>query len=287
MRKRSPSSTSRSGPQTATLEEPSSPGRPTSARAWFIAAALAVLVTALHAGSAAAADTTETWDVGVSDFEFFLGVDGVGPEGGDRMISSDLLIGVGVVDGLSAYIGSTLAGEDLVGPGEVALRLGVFGTPVDTDHFDLDLFLDTSAAGEGLADFQVSPALEVNFDASPNQESWGTYLRLGVPVYGRPTGSDTGDDAEHEAAVSLVANPGVYVTLAPGHQLLAEFDASFHDASADEHAFDLGGVALGYNVFLRDKLELVSQLYVDLPQADEVAVVGVTTGFIATLPTGR
>jgi hypothetical protein len=41
---------------------------------------------------------------------------------------------------------------------------------------------------------------------------------------------------------------------------------------------------LGYNLTLNDSLELINQVFIDLPQAGQGVAVGITLGFIASLP---
>jgi hypothetical protein len=57
-----------------------------------------------------------------------------------------------------------------------------------------------------------------------------------------------------------------------------------HNARAGERVTDVGGISLGYNVILADPLELITEVYFDIPQDDENFGVDVMVGFIATLP---
>jgi hypothetical protein len=244
--------------------------------------AVLLMVLAL-AGTSRAADTVETWDVGATDVDFYLGFDGIGPDEDARAMYGDIMLGYGLIKGLSAYIGATLSANDHFADGNADVYLGVFGTPVDTDHFDLDLFLDVGAGGDGFDDFAVTPSTELNFDLDPEQGNWGLYLRAGVPLYGEP---DEETPGEHVRAFDVELNPGTYFTLGRGHQLLLEYDMSFHPRQ-ENHVTHVGGVALGYNVVLADPIELINQVYVDIPQADETASVGLFTGIIVTMPSAR
>ena len=93
-----------------------------------------------------AADTVETWDVGATDVELAIGLDGVGPAPAERTHSAVMLLGYGIVERLSAYLGTTLEGDQVLSNGRAYVHLGAFGTLVETDHFDLDLFLDAGTA---------------------------------------------------------------------------------------------------------------------------------------------
>jgi hypothetical protein len=248
---------------------------------WLATPLVALVV--LSWGPARAADTVETWDVGATDVDFYLGFDGIGPDEDARSMYGDIMLGYGLVHGLSAYIGATLSANDHFADGNADVYLGVFGTPVETDHFDLDLFLDVGAGGDGFDDFAVTPSTEINFDLDPDLGSWGLYLRMGVPVYGEP---DEDDPGEHVRAFDVELNPGTYFTLGRGHQLLLEYDMSFHPRH-EAHTTHVGGVALGYNVVLAEPIELINQIYVDIPQGDETAAVGLFTGIIVTMPSAR
>jgi hypothetical protein len=111
-----------------------------------------------------AADTVETWDMGATDVDFYTGFDGIGERSTNRTVYSDIMLGYGIIDRLSAYVGTTLQGNEFFGDSQARIYLGVFGTSVDTDHFNLDLFLDISAGGPALSEFRVAPAVELNYD---------------------------------------------------------------------------------------------------------------------------
>ncbi len=231
---------------------------------------LAVLAVLLAPGIARAADTVETWDPGAVDVDFYLGYDGAGSP--SRSVYGDIMVGYGIVEGFSAYLGTALTAPDSLAGGEPGLYLGVFGTLVDTDHVDFDLFLDLGATGDGMSDLEVRPSLELNLDAAPDLRSFGTYVRAGVVAH-------SADDASR-AVLDVTLNPGAYVTLAGSHQLFVEYDMAF---APSDGATEIGGFALGYNVVINDALELVTQVHADIPQADEVAAVSFMAGFIATI----
>ncbi len=254
-------------------------------RIWIGGAIAAI--SALWAPPASAADTTEPFDLGATDVDFYVGFDGMGPQGGERALYGDIMLGYGLTPRLSGYVGTTLSANEQFADGNADVYLGLYGTPLDTDHFDLDLFLDFSAGGDGFDDFALTPMTELNFDLTPDLGSWGLYARIALPLYGQPK---EGDPDEHERALDVVLNPGTYVSLGDRHQILVEYEMSFHPkATEDGHTTDVGGVALGYNVSLTPdgSFELVNQVFLDIPGKDEQAAVGVSTGFIVTLPSAR
>jgi len=230
---------------------------------------LLVLATLASPGWAFAADTVETWDAGALDVDFYLGYDGAG--GADRSVHGDVMVGYGIADRLSIYLGTTVTAHESLANGEPGLYLGVFGTVVDSDHFDFDLFLDVGAGGEGMSELGVTPSLELNFDVDPDHGSFGAYVRAGLAAHAPES---------TRVVFDVVLNPGVYLTVAEEHQLFLEYDMAVSPA---DNAVEVGGVAMGYNVVVNDALELISQVHVDIPQAGENPVVSFTAGFIATI----
>ena len=64
---------------------------------------------------------------------------------------------------------------------------------------------------------------------------------------------------------------------------MLEFDVAGVALESGDKAMDIGGIAAGYNVAVVDRLEIISQLYADLPASDEAFGLGLMAGFIATL----
>jgi len=241
-------------------------------------AAVLAFVSALTAG-VSASDTMETFDVGATDVEFYTGADGLGLPSDERAAFGDMMLGYGLVERISAYFGTTLEGSGAFADGSSTHYLGLFGTPFDTNHLDLDLQLDMASGGPEQR-LEIRPALELNVDEDPEMRTWGLYLRTPLPVYGRKF--QTG---ERHATFHLESTLGTYVQLADGHQLLAEYDMAFHpDPQDGERRTDVGGAAFGYNVAVSDEIELITQAFVDIPQAGDQVSVSLMAGLIATLP---
>jgi hypothetical protein len=267
---------------------------PRSRRRLILVLALA-LWGMVHASSLQAADTVETWAVGATDVDYYVGADGLRRSRVDRAVFTDIMFGYGLVERLSAYLGTTMEGNGYLSSGAPSLYTGLFGTVIDSRHVDVDLFIDMCASGAGMGDLAFTPAFELNVDADPNMATWGSYLRVAVPLIGQsePGGSgepgDPGgagnDRLRHDTLVHVEPVLGAYWAPRPGHQLLIEVDAMMHaKPSPEERRVDLGGVALGYNLALSDAIELISQVHVDVPLGDESVDLGAMVGIIATLP---
>ncbi len=242
-----------------------------------------VLVVLLGCVPAKAADTTETWDAGAANIDFYLGFDGIG-RGEEGAIAGDIMIGYGLVDRLSAYLGLSLEAANRLSKNSGDLRLGIFGTPLESDHFDMDLFLEIGAAGPAFDKFRMAPAVELNLDLDPDRSSAGLYLRTAVSLHARSE-SEFPEDDDNTLAFDIEGVLGAYLTVAAGHQLLVEFDTIFHRHPLESgRSAEIGGIALGYNVVLNPAIEIISQLYIGIPGNNERFSAGVMIGLIATLP---
>jgi hypothetical protein len=170
--------------------------------------------------------------------------------------------------------------------GSAELFTGIFGTPVNTEHFDLDLFFEVSGGGDGFQEFQIKPALEMNFDIDPDLQIFGLFLRAGVPVYTREIlpPSDEGKSA-HKTVAHINTTLGMYLAVAHGHQILARYNTAFHPGDSGElnHTVDAGAVSVGYNILLHPSIELITELFFNLPQDDESFSSGVMIGFVGTI----
>ncbi len=220
------------------------------------------------------ADTTETWAPGAADVDFYLGTDGLGGDASSQTLYGDLMVGYGAADRLSVFLGTRLEANGSLGDASPGLRMGVFGTVVETGVFDLDLALEVGAGGRGLSEIHVAPGLELNLDLRSPLGPVGLYLRAQVPVQGT--------DGAPEFQLDLT--PGLYWTVRDGHQLLLEYRGALVPARGeDPWSWESGAAALGYNVSLSGSLELITEVSAG-PRAGGGVGVGAMLGFIATIP---
>ncbi len=256
----------------------------------FIFSLLLAAFTLVYPHFAQAVDTTEPFDVGATDVEFYLGAEGLGKGDYEKTLFSEMVLGYGLMDNFSAYFGVSAQSNEALGDGSGSLGFGIYGTPLDTDHVDLDLFLDNSIAS---GEFALTPSLELNVDLRPERSLWGIYLRLGEVLTGRDTSVEDDpetlriDESETRFELAPVTEMtwGTYWTITEAHQLLLEYDMAFaHNHDDGEQTVEIGGLALGYNVTLGDAVEMINQVNVDLPQSGEKLSAGISTGIIVTLP---
>ena len=278
--------------------------------------ALAVVVSASVGAPVRAADTLEPWAAGDSDVESYIGVSGLGHGSPPGPLVSEVVVGRGLTDRVSGYVGSTLATPvGSVSP-ESGLYAGIFGALLDSDHVDLDLLLDVTVHGPGLGHVTLLPMLQVNLDLLPDLALLGLYADVALPAtthairhhdgrlapalaipprhdrpfLSRPTeyqGLATAAGLPHLGVLSLLASAkvGAYWMVRPGHQLLAELDlaAPLH-CSEGCRPLDVGGLTLGYNVEVSETMESINQVTLDVPQEGERPTAAVTTGIILSLP---
>ncbi len=228
-----------------------------------------------------AADTTECFTVGPTDFEMYLSFEGMGRPTAEQALGQQVVLGYGLTEHLSGYFSTTLSADgNLVHTG-TETAAGLYGTPLDGEHLDLDVFLGCSTDGDD--HFTTGPGLELNWDAAPDLAAWGLYARSGLAVSGHETADGFGRTTD------LKLTLGCYWTLAAGQQLLLEFDGATEDHPSHLHGtqkeWSTGGWALGYNVDLNDTMELLTQAYIDIPEDGEDTGFGLMVGFIATLGT--
>jgi hypothetical protein len=226
---------------------------------------------ATTAGRAEAADTVETWPEAEHDVEIYAGFQGLGLCRHERGLVADVLLGHGLAHRFSGYLTASMAMNDRLDDGFAGMSLGVFGTPLDTDHVDLDLLMDLAASGEQGGLVAMMPGLELNLDLRPDLALAGAYLRAGLPLATRLGG-------RADPILCVLTTLGAYVTLGRIHQILVEYDMRFHLRPRSE--VELGGVAVGYNVLVHEALELIGQVYVGVGGRPSV---GFLLGLIASI----
>lgn len=162
--------------------------------------------------------------------------------------------------------------------------VGLFGTPLHTEHVDLDLLV---AALTSAGRFRANLGFELNVDVAPGQRVFGSYLRGALSLFGRGEGDEAGATVTR-FRTELGFLLGSYLTLRANHQLLLEVDIVVRPTPlADERKLEIGSVALGYNVRLTENVELINHVALDVPQAGERIAVQIMIGLIVTVPTRR
>lgn len=242
-----------------------------------------LLLTLLLATSVRAADTVELYAAHEASAEFTMGFEGMRQVAGDREVSNEILFGHGLGSRFATYLGASIVPDQEFRIDGADVFVGLMGAAVESDHLDVDLVLDLSVLGSAGHEFLLAPMLELNLDHDPRMQTWGAYLRAGVPMWRERTEHADGRSTR-EQRVDLALNPGIYLTLSDRHQLLLEYATDIRLAEPDGDRTAAGRMALGLNTLLSEPLEIITQLHVDLPEDGSRAELGVALGFVATLP---
>lgn len=238
---------------------------------------LVFAVVAAVSAPLAALDTTEPFGKGPSDFEIYAGFDGIGASRDARGFSAESVLGFGFTDRFSGSVALSAEANDTFAEGSGAFSFGLFGTPLDTDHVDLDLFFSIGS------DFSFSPGIELNFDFKPDLALAGLYLKAEHTMIGERKNDDDNDPKYRLVNESGIAAGGYY-TVAEGMQLFAEFDfAVRYDPPDGVEMVTVGGPALGFNAVVAENFEIISQVRYDIPQKGEDHAVGIAVGLIVTM----
>lgn len=233
------------------------------------------------AQAARAADTVEIWAVGEGDMEMYSFFDKMQGARHERSVGGELVMGWGVADRLSLMFATALTANGALTGGETGVDIVAFGTPLDSDHFDLDLIWGIGAAGEGMSEVALTPGFELNLDHTPDLATYGVYLRGGAEMYGLEADDPDVPDHSH---LDWVFTVGGYYTLDAASQLLIEYDATLPDRDIPhEPTYNHGAVALGYNRMVTGCCELITQVHLNLPDHDQDASLGMMAGFIAAI----
>ncbi len=242
---------------------------------------ISILIAMGGALTTQAADTVETWDVGATNVDVYMGSENLGHTRQEGVIFGDILLGYGLAERFSAYIGTTLQADRTLGQSDHQHYLGLFGTPLDSDHVDLDLFLDFTGSNSGLT---ITPVFELNLDRDPDMSSYGIYLRTGMVFSHIPVDPEVADSAD-EVGTVVELNPGVYWSLAPGSQVFLEYNTGYLPSpAADQDNWTVGHMHLGFNQLLTESIELITEANWTLEKTNEKTAWGGFVGIIVGLP---
>ncbi len=219
-----------------------------------------------------AADTIEPFDKGLSDLEAYVHLEDAGSE--ESLIAGEVGLGFGMTDSLSMFAGAAWEAETQSGEGASGLGLTVFGTLLDTRHLDVDLYLGSSfALSEPFLSWELVPGMEINVDLEPDQSRAGAYYRVEWVVPGSLTPTGTGAVRADPGRLAYLL--GAYVRFQGRHQVLVELPAGVSLEHRLAGAQVLPGEAVvGYNVLLREHVELITQVSVNWAASSPGALCG-------------
>jgi len=222
---------------------------------------LIVLLLVSAPTSAQALDTWETWDPGGVGIDMgFTGGFALG--GRDKAPSVETSAGTWVYGYLGLETISVYGWVEVYGYGdsaELGGGWGLYGTPIDTNHFDMDVGFLFSAYHGSIA---PTPWIELNLDVKPDMELFGVFARAELYPSITPVGPTP------EIAVDLALTAGTYLSVGTGQVLLGwRGAAGLYADGGFGHA-----AVLGWNPGLADWGELVTEVEVAVPTDAESPV---------------
>ncbi len=214
-----------------------------------------------------ALDTTEPFDIGFTDSEMYFGLNGAGLGKGHKSLAWEHLVGAGITDRFSTMFFYSLESNEFLADKIADVGIGLFLTIIDMEMFDFDIC--GSVCMHGAFVF----ATEFNLD----------FKRTGIQLT-IEEGLENGGDNINEILFHTALAPLFYFSITESMQLLTAIDVTFIHNGDDGGTTELGGAALGYNIGLNNAIELITEIGFDIPQSDEDFSMGISVGFVATLP---
>ena len=214
-----------------------------------------------------ALDTTEPFDIGFTDNEMYFGFNGAGLGKGDKSLAWEHLVGAGITDRFSTLFFYSLESNEFLGDKVADVGIGLFLTIIDIEVFDFDISGSVCMHGS----FVFATELNLDFKKS------GIQLTI-------EEGLENGGDNADEILFSTALVPLFHFSVTESLQLLTAIDVTFIHNGDDGGATEVGGAGLGLNIGLNNAIELITEIGFDIPQNDEDFSMGISVGFIATLP---
>jgi hypothetical protein len=215
------------------------------------------------------ADTIEVYGLGFSDLEQYFSVNGMGSGGAERSSSAQFIAGYGLTNDISGYVSISGVGNQSVADSASNASAGAIVKFYDNYLFKIHGLLDVS--------FDKVAQPMIDFGYYPNH--FGAYTRLGMTFIG-------GVEGVHFENFLVL---GVRYLIADGHEVLTEMDLCWKHVPSPFDEFgvpnwEMGKVALGYNVVLTNSMELITEISFDLPSTRvEKTTVGLMTGLVISL----
>lgn len=203
-------------------------------------------------------DTTEAFELGFSDFEFYMGREALKDEKSPSI--GETVIGIGLSKNFSVGFGFS----DSTAP-ESKQNYGVqlFYSVIEKERFDLDLLASFEHEGDPVL------GIETNLDHS----RWGLQLSLESEI--------SNQNEPGQADLPLTVTPLIYRNLGDRTQLLVALEWSGDGAHLNSN--ELGAAMLGVNFSIRDSFELITEIAYTPAVDASPPNWNASIGFIATI----
>lgn len=221
------------------------------------------ITAAVFTGPLLALDTTEPFDIGLSDVETYVGFGGIGLKKGEKNFASEHVIGAGITDKLATTLSVSFESDEYFNNGAYALGVGLYYNIRESKTFGFDL-MGSLAFNEGFA-----LGTELNFYF----EKVGFQLSLEEALSNNGT---------HKIGFATAFAPLIHFNISEETQLLTAVDFGI-DHTKDTDSFEIGAIGIGFNHLVSDAVEIITEVNYDIPQNDEKGSLGLSVGFIATL----
>ncbi len=225
--------------------------------------------------NAFAGDTNEAPDKDTFELDPLLTLDNL--HDGKPCFSSELYAAFGIMDGFSIGAGIGFGTEEGMAGGSVAFNINTLYTPVDTDHFDMDIMLNFDYdLSEG---YYLTPSFEFNFDSDDDQSFIGGYAVVGLPIHGGINEEEledqilSGEPDEDKLATSdvdLSIDLGMYFTVTDDVQLFIQggFTVENLAENCGDREIVPNPLSIGVNAGITDNFELITELGFYVPAID-------------------
>ena len=236
------------------------------------AAALCMFSTNAFAG-----DTIELLDHGVVEIAPTIGLNSLHKDWKPGW-TSDINVGYGVADFMTISTTIALDTTDAFRDSIPGVSFQLLFTPLDTEIFDVDFFVDFGWQGV----YTMAPGLEFNVDSSNDMSGFGAYLRTIFPMYSGPDPENGETVTDFAFALTI----GLYYTIMEDNQLFLEGGLDIPNMAKKLGDRSTNGyVSLGYNVEVFENFEIVSEVKINIPDGGDPVDAEMTVGAIIDLPT--
>ena len=225
-----------------------------------------------------AGDTTELLDHGMIEVAPTFTLDNI--KAGKPSVTFGTAVGYGVTDFFTITTGFEIASEEALAGVGYGFDVDLLFTPYDSENFDFDFHVDFAMGDTGL---ELAPGIELNYDTDNDQNGFGLYLTLDLPISSGWKTEEEGEEVKTDLGLDLTL--GMYYSVMEGHQLFLSGGLSVSNLAESYAERELeGNVALGYNFMIIDNFEMTTEVAITIPEEGDGTYAALSIGGIFDLP---